>query len=50
MMDRVIFQDRNLSSLGGLHLFKELVDGIRLDGRVGDAVPRQRYSLRCIKY
>ncbi|HET9236346.1 MAG TPA: hypothetical protein VFO10_03820 [Oligoflexus sp.] len=44
MMDRVVFQDRNLSSLGGLLLFKELLAGIRLDERVGEALPRQRIA------
>jgi hypothetical protein len=44
MLNRVIFQDRNLSSLGGLLLFNELLMGIRLDERVGEALPRQRIA------
>jgi hypothetical protein len=44
MMNRVIFQDRNLSSLGGLLLFKDLLAGSRLDERVGEALPRQRIA------
>ncbi|WP_141731880.1 IS1380 family transposase [Oligoflexus tunisiensis] len=43
-MNRVIFQDRNLSSLGGLLLFKELLVGSRLDERVGEALPRQHIA------
>jgi hypothetical protein len=42
MINRVVFQDRNLSSLGGLLLFKELLASSRLDERVGEALPRQR--------
>ncbi len=41
MMDRVIFQDRNLSSFGGLLLFKELLAGSRLVEGVGEAKPRR---------
>ncbi|HET9236617.1 MAG TPA: hypothetical protein VFO10_05175 [Oligoflexus sp.] len=44
MMDRVVFQDRNLSSLGGLLLFNELLVGSRLHERVGEALPRQRIA------
>lgn len=42
MMNRVIFKDRNLSSLGGLLLFNELLVGSRLDERVSEVLPRQR--------
>jgi hypothetical protein len=41
MMDCMVFQDRNLPSLGGLLLFKELLAGSRLDERVGEALPSQ---------
>ena len=44
MLSQVVFQDRNLSSLGGLLLFKDLLSASRLDERVGESLPRQRIA------
>jgi hypothetical protein len=44
MMNRVVFLDRSLSSLGGLLLFKELLASSRLAERVGEGLPRQRIA------
>jgi hypothetical protein len=44
MMDRVVFQDKNVSSLGGLLLFRQLLAAFRLAARVGEALPRQRIA------
>jgi hypothetical protein len=44
MADCVIFQDQNLSSLGGLLLFKDLLAASRLDERIGESLPHQRIA------
>jgi hypothetical protein len=46
MVDRVMFQGKSLSSLGGMLFFERLISGMRLKERISDSLPRQRIASR----